>query len=100
MKIAAIEIIENASGDVFAYDVNVNTNYNADAEKRAGASGMGAVARYLGAELARQTEGALEAVLCIVLTASLLGLSRPPKSKIPPFSIRGKSDPLFLVYTK
>ena len=56
MKIAAIEIIENASGDVFAYDVNVNTNYNADAERRAGASGMGAVARYLGAELARQTE--------------------------------------------
>ena len=61
MKIAAIETIENASGDVFAFDVNVNTNYNADAERRAGASGMGAVARYLGAELARQTEGALEA---------------------------------------
>lgn len=61
MQIAAIEIIENASGDVFAYDVNVNTNYNADAETRAGASGMRAVARYLGAELARQIDGALKA---------------------------------------
>ncbi|MCH6551991.1 MAG: carboxypeptidase regulatory-like domain-containing protein [Planctomycetes bacterium] len=61
----AIEIIENASGDVFAYDVNVNTNYNADAGRRAGASGMGAVARYLGVELARQTEGALEA-FCVL----------------------------------
>ncbi len=61
MKIAAIEIIENSSGDVFAYDVNVNTNYNAAAERTAGVSGMGAVARYLGVELARQTEGPLEA---------------------------------------
>jgi hypothetical protein len=65
MKIAAIEIIENASGDVFAYDVNVNTNYNADAETRAGVWGMGAVARYLGVELARQTESALEAACAL-----------------------------------
>lgn len=65
MKIAAIEIIENANGDVFAYDVNVNTNYNADAEKRAGVSGMGAVASYLGAELSRQTEGVLEAACAL-----------------------------------
>jgi len=65
MKIAAIEIIENSSGDVFAYDVNVNTNYNADAEIRAGASGMGAVARYLGAELASQSESALEAACAL-----------------------------------
>lgn len=61
MKIAAIEIIENARGQVFAYDVNVNTNYNPDAERRAGVSGMGAVAEYLGSELARQTEVVLEA---------------------------------------
>lgn len=60
MKIAAIELIENASGDVFAYDVNVNTNYNRDAERRAGVSGMAAVARYLGEKLLRQTKGMLE----------------------------------------
>ena len=65
MKIAAIEIIENARGDVFAYDVNVNTHYSADAERRGGASGMGAVARYLGAELARQSEGAQEAACAL-----------------------------------
>jgi hypothetical protein len=32
--------------------VNTNTNYNPDAERRAGRSAMAALARYLGAELA------------------------------------------------
>lgn len=65
MQIAAVEIIENADGDVFAYDVNVNTNYNAEAEQRAGVSGMGAVADFLGSELARQTVGVLEAACAL-----------------------------------
>lgn len=60
MKIAAIEIIENADGEVFAYDVNVNTNDNADAERRAGVSGMGAVASFPGSELARENDGVRE----------------------------------------
>jgi hypothetical protein len=33
------------------YDVNTNTNYNADAENRAGRSAMAALAGFLGREL-------------------------------------------------
>ena len=62
MRIAAVEIIENAKGEVFAYDVNVNTNYNADAERRAGVSGMGAVASFLGSELLREQPNAVAEV--------------------------------------
>jgi hypothetical protein len=32
IEVAGIEFIENASGDVYTYDVNVNTNYNQKAE--------------------------------------------------------------------
>jgi GNAT superfamily N-acetyltransferase len=58
--IAGIEFIVDENGRAFTYDVNTNTNYNPDAEakdRRAGTarSGMGAVARYLGGLLARET---------------------------------------------
>jgi hypothetical protein len=49
--IGAIEFIHDREGRTFAYDVNTNTNYNADAERRAGRSGattgMGATAALL-----------------------------------------------------
>ncbi len=45
--IAGIEIIENAAGEIFTYDVNTNTNYNPDAEARAGLFGMRTIARHL-----------------------------------------------------
>lgn len=45
--IAGIEFIVDRDGNAFTYDVNTNTNYNPDAEARAGRSGMGAIARYL-----------------------------------------------------
>jgi hypothetical protein len=51
--VAGIEFITDANGAVFTYDVNTNTNYNPDAETRAGRSGMDTLARYLGTELAR-----------------------------------------------
>jgi hypothetical protein len=51
--VAGIEFIMDASGAIHTYDVNTNTNYNPDAEARAGRSGMETLARYLGAELAR-----------------------------------------------
>lgn len=58
INIAGIEFITDTSGRPFVYDVNTNTNYNAEAEERAGRagterSGPGAVAAYLGAELSR-----------------------------------------------
>jgi hypothetical protein len=53
--VGAIEFITDAAGRTFAYDVNTNTNYNAEAERRAGrrgaATGMGAVAAHLDALL-------------------------------------------------
>jgi hypothetical protein len=56
IDVAGIEFIRGEDGRVLAYDVNTNTNYNADAEQRAGLadtgrSGPGALAEYLGAEL-------------------------------------------------
>lgn len=58
INIAGIEFIVDTNGRPFVYDVNTNTNYNAEAEERAGRagterSGPGAVAAYLGAELKR-----------------------------------------------
>lgn len=55
IDIAGIEFICDRDGAAYTYDVNTNTNYNADAEGRAGRSGMAALARYLGQELAAAT---------------------------------------------
>ena len=49
--IAGIEFITDMRGQLYTYDVNTNTNYNGDAEREAGVSGMGAIATYLGREL-------------------------------------------------
>ena len=49
--IAGIEFIADRNGELFTYDVNTNTNYNGDAEREAGVSGMRAIAAYLGEEL-------------------------------------------------
>ncbi len=47
--IAGIEVIRDKQGQLYAYDVNTNTNYNAPAEIEAGLelSGMDAIAKYL-----------------------------------------------------
>jgi hypothetical protein len=46
--IAGIEFVVRPNGERVTYDVNTNTNYNPDAERIAGRSGMGAIAAYLG----------------------------------------------------
>lgn len=51
IDVAGIEFITDTAGTVYTYDVNTNTNYNPDAETRAGRSGMDTLSRYLGAEL-------------------------------------------------
>ncbi|MCG8359432.1 MAG: alpha-L-glutamate ligase [Kiloniellales bacterium] len=65
IEIAGIEFIRDAEGRLFTYDVNTNTNYNAQAEAdaRVPVTGMQAVARFLGEELAklRATAGAVAA---------------------------------------
>ena len=52
--IGGIEFIQDAAGEIFTYDVNTNTNYNAqaEAEARVPLTGMTAIARFLGDELA------------------------------------------------
>ena len=52
LDVAAFEFILDADGKPYVYDINTNTNYNSDAEGRAGVSAMGRLADYLGAELA------------------------------------------------
>ena len=52
IEVAGIEFVVDKDGAIFTYDINTNTNYNPDAESRAGRSGMGALARFLGDELA------------------------------------------------
>jgi hypothetical protein len=52
IAVAGIEFIADADGTLYTYDVNTNTNYNSAAEAKAGLSGMGAIADYLGGELA------------------------------------------------
>jgi hypothetical protein len=57
IDVAGIEFIHAEDGRLLVYDVNTNTNYNAEAEQRAGRadtgrSGPGALADYLAAELA------------------------------------------------
>ncbi|MDH3474666.1 MAG: hypothetical protein OEM59_13350 [Rhodospirillales bacterium] len=56
IEIAGIEFIRDESGEIFTYDVNTNTNYNAaaEAEAKVSVTGMQAIARFLGEELARQ----------------------------------------------
>ena len=58
IDVAGIEFISDATGRTLVYDVNTNTNYNPDAEQRAGRagtsrSGPGAIAEFLGGELHR-----------------------------------------------
>jgi RimK-like ATP-grasp domain len=59
--IAGIEFIVDASGDLYTYDVNTNTNYNSAAEDEAGVYGMRAIAAYLGAELAKLKRSKIDA---------------------------------------
>ena len=58
VEVAGIEFITGTDGRTLVYDVNTNTNYNPDAERRAGVagtdqSGPGAIAAFLGGELQR-----------------------------------------------
>ena len=57
IHIAGVEFIIDRTGTAYTYDVNTNTNYNSEAEAVVGRYGMRAVARYLGAELARVGPG-------------------------------------------
>ena len=61
LDVAAFEFILDAGGTPHVYDINTNTNYNSDAEARAGVSAMGLLADQLGAELAAVSGRGLKA---------------------------------------
>ncbi len=54
IQVAGVEFIVDRDGEPYVYDVNTNTNYNPEAEALAGVSGMGALAAYLGEQLAAE----------------------------------------------
>lgn len=54
IEIAGVEFFETADGRVVPYDINTNTNYNADVEAVAAQPAAAAVARFLGDELAHR----------------------------------------------
>lgn len=62
IEIAAIEFLIDRSGRAFTYDLNINTNYNVEAEAAAGRSGMASIAAFLERALAEApvTQGAIE----------------------------------------
>ena len=51
IDVAGIEFIKDEAGTIYTYDINTNTNYNSDAENRAGKYGMLELARFLGSQL-------------------------------------------------
>jgi hypothetical protein len=53
IEVAAVEFITDVEGQPYTYDLNINTNYNGEAERIAGRSGMRTIARFLGRELAK-----------------------------------------------
>ncbi|MDM5188175.1 alpha-L-glutamate ligase [Bacillus sp. DX4.1] len=55
IAVAGIEFIRSLDGTIYTYDINTNTNYNADAESVANKFGMLELAKFLGAELKKQT---------------------------------------------
>ncbi len=61
IEVAGVEFIVDAAGEAYTYDINTNTNSNPSAEAEAGLAGrgMGAIADFLCAELARETGVAL-----------------------------------------
>jgi hypothetical protein len=55
IDIAGIEFLSDRHNNIFTYDINTNTNYNARAETKAIIPGMYAIAAYLGSELGRHS---------------------------------------------
>lgn len=57
VSIAGIEIITTSTGEVLTYDININTNYNPEAEERSGISGTATLAQFFKQTLESATQG-------------------------------------------
>ena len=83
IDVAGIEFISDAAKRVLVYDVNTNTNYNPDAEQRAGRagtpqSGPGAIAVFLGGRA--QLAGGRHILQTEFQPRALKAQPRPPTS--------------------
>jgi hypothetical protein len=92
--IAGIEFISDANGTIYTYDVNTNTNYNPDAEARAGRSGMAELARYLGSELAASpspiSSSPMSPATCLDFRDGQHSVNIPDMSGAPPHLCRSR----------
>ena len=57
VEVAGIEYIRDRQGRVYTYDINVNTNYNTEAEQKAGKYAFAALCDFLAGELAEVVNG-------------------------------------------
>ena len=51
IEIAGIEYVADKDGVIYTYDINTNTNYNSQAEKKSEIKGMKSIADFLKEEL-------------------------------------------------
>ncbi len=58
IAVAGIEFIRDADGRIFTYDINTNTNYNSEAEGKAGVSGLDRLADFLAREFEQERRAA------------------------------------------
>ena len=56
IDVAGIEFIVDRAGKPWVYDINTNTNYNAEAERKVGKNAMRTLGSYLGRELQRLSD--------------------------------------------
>ena len=56
IEVAGVEFIRDKSGKLYVYDINTNTNYNPDAEKKAGKSAIPVLTSFLRKELEASTK--------------------------------------------
>ena len=59
LDVLRFEFVRDLNGQPYFYDINTNTNYNSDAEQRAGVSAMKSLAHYLKTTLDNQSAGSM-----------------------------------------
>jgi hypothetical protein len=87
IEIAGIEFIRDAEARIFTYDVNTNTNAQAETAPQVRVTGMQAIARFLGEELAKQRARAAR------MTGQHSSISsQPPRLRRPGFGPRRRLE--------
>ncbi len=62
IEVAGVEFIKDKSGKIYVYDINTNTNYNPEAEKKAGKSAIKVLTEFLRKELDKSSAKAKQNV--------------------------------------